>query len=554
MGRRLVLLALAAAALSLPATARAAIPLAPCGETPGLQCGVVSVPVDRSGKTPGTIALHVEVLPAPTPVRGAMFLVAGGPGQGSAKAFNLGSRNSAAFMQAMLPGYTLVAFDNRGTGASGLISCPALQTTIASTVEEEAGLALDCAEIIGPKRIFYATRDHVEDVEDVRTALGLGRVGLFGVSYGTKLSLAYAAAHPGSVERLLLDSVVPPGLPDPLDRNVLREMPAALRAFCQGTTCRGATRDFAADVVALANRLESRPIRGRVIGPGGRTVSRRMNGEDLLSLLIDADLGPGLAAELPAAVHAALGGYIRPLLRLFDLDMRTSQLDAEDLSFGLNAATNCADGRFPWFPAAPASERPSAIAGAVAASPSGSFGPFGNWSSRLGTAFFCQLWPAPAGNTPLAAGPFPNVPMLAISGGFDLRTPTANAQSIVGQFPLGHLLVVPGVGHSVLTADYSFCSQRAVRNWILIGVVRASCPRVPSLVKVVGALPRSARRSPAATVGVVATAIHEAEATFLQVEFSSKAIAPAGLYGGRLALSSGGRSCSPATQWSRAFS
>ena len=67
-----------------------------------------------------------------------LFLIAGGPGQGSAKAYDLGSKDNADFMRAMLPGYTLVAFDNRGTGSSGLIDCPALQRTTNATVEEEA--------------------------------------------------------------------------------------------------------------------------------------------------------------------------------------------------------------------------------------------------------------------------------------------------------------------------------------------------------------------------------------------------------------------------------
>ena len=41
----------------------------------------VEVPLDRSGRVPGKVSLHVEVLPA-EPERGVMFLVAGGPGPG----------------------------------------------------------------------------------------------------------------------------------------------------------------------------------------------------------------------------------------------------------------------------------------------------------------------------------------------------------------------------------------------------------------------------------------------------------------------------------------
>jgi pimeloyl-ACP methyl ester carboxylesterase len=542
LGRRFLLGLLLAALLVVPSQARAAAPFTQC-QPNGLQCGTVDVPLDRSGRVGGTISLHVEVLPAQGNVRGVMFLVAGGPGQGSASSFNLGSADSAEFMRAMLPGYTLVAFDNRGTGDSGLIRCPALQAATTPSAEEGARLAGDCAAIIGPTREFYATRDHAEDVDAVRVALGVDRIALYGVSYGTKLALAYALAHPANVERLLLDSVVFPAFPDPFDRNVLRELPGTLRAFCSTGLCRAATKDYAGELVALANRLETRPIQGKVITPAGvKTV--RMNGEDLLVLLIDSDLSPGLAAELPAAVHAARSGSTRALLRLFDLDVRTSKLTAEDLSFGLNAATNCADGRFPWTPGTPPPQRRAVITAAIAGLPAGSLGPFGNWAARLGTAFFCEQWPTPSGNTPLGPGPLPNVPVLAVNGGYDLRTPTANAVSVVAQFPQGRLLVVPGVGHSVLTADFSYCSQRAVRSWILgtlVAPTQAACPRVPPLVKILSAFPRRpAKPTVKSTLAVATRAVREAQATWLQLLFSSAEFAPRGLYGGKLVSTKSG--------------
>src|SRR4029450_5891664 len=149
------------------------------------------------------------------------------------------------------------------------------------------------------------------------------------------------------------------------------------------------------------------------IAPNGKLKTIRLNGEELLSMLIDTDLSPGLAAEAPAALHASLRGNVRPLLRIYDMDLLTGELKAADLSFGLNAATNCADGLFPWDPSAPPSSRQTAINAAVNASPSGAFGPFGKWSARMGTAYYCEQWPSPSGRTPLGRGPLPNVPILA---------------------------------------------------------------------------------------------------------------------------------------------
>jgi pimeloyl-ACP methyl ester carboxylesterase len=542
LGRRLLLGLAVALVLAAPGQARAAISLSPCPQaTDGVQCGTVDVPLDRTGAVPGTIPLHVEVLPATGLPRGTMFLIAGGPGQGSAGAYALSSSAAAQEMQNMFPGYTLVAFDNRGTGKSGLINCPGLQTSSLTTIEQDAALARDCAAIIGPGRQFYATRDHAEDMESVRVALGVGRIGLFGVSYGTKLAVAYALAHPANVERIVLDSVVVPTYPDPFERNVLRAMPGTLTAFCAGGICRGATNDFAGDVAKLANRLEAHPAKGKVIAPNGKLRVLQMNGEELISMIIDADLSPGLAAEAPAAVHAALLGDARPLLRLYDLDLRTSALSAEDLSFGLYAATNCADGRFPFAPDTPPAARRAILDATIAAFPPGSVGPFGNWAARIGTAYFCEEWPTPTGNTPLGPGPLPNVPVLALNGGFDLRTPTANAVAVISAFPQGQLITVPGVGHSVSSADFSGCASDAIRRWIL-GTLQsfrqASCPRVPPVGKILGAFTRRpANATVKTTLTAAAKTVREAEATWLQIVLSSASFAPRGLYGGKLVLS-----------------
>jgi pimeloyl-ACP methyl ester carboxylesterase len=540
VGRRVVLALSVAAALFAPSQARAAIPLASCGAT-GVRCGTVVVPLDRSGQLPGSVSLHVEVLPAETQPVGAVFLIAGGPGQGSAGSFNLAQHASANEFRNAFPGYTLVAFDNRGTGKSGLIDCPAVQKALDVSAERERILARDCANQIGPRRQFYATRDHAEDIESVRTALGLGRIALYGVSYGTKLALAYALAHPATVDRLVLDSVVPPAYPDPFDRPVLQEMAGTLSTFCAGGRCRGATSSYAADVAAVANRLEAQPAKGTIVVPGGGRKTMRMNGEDLLGLIVDSDLNPGLAAELPAAVHAARGGYMRPLLRLFDLDLRSSVISVEDLSFGLNVATNCADGRFPWSPNTPVPARQGLWDAAVAAEPAGAFGPFGKWAALLGTASFCLAWPSPAGSTPLGPGPFPNVPLLALNGDYDLRTPVANAAAIVNQFPRGHLVVVPGVGHSVFTADFSQCAGNTIRQWIQGAVLprSAACPRVPPFVKAVTAFPRAARKTPAGTAIVVAKTVRESEGSWAFAVLSGSSFSPAGLYGGKVVPSSG---------------
>src|SRR3954447_13741342 len=449
---------------------------ATCGAASGVTCSDVVVPLDRTGRVAGSITLHVESLPAEGAERGVMMLVAGGPGQGSATVFNLSDKDSAELYRALFPGYRIVAFDNRGTGKSGLLVCSALQQSTAFAGQD--ALAAGCAASIGPARDFYSTHDHVDDTEAVRQALGVDKIAIWGTSYGTKLALAYALGYPTHVDRLLLDSVLPTEYPEPLEANVLHDMPLALSGFCSGGACKGVTSNFAGDVAAVANGLAAKPAKGTVRLPNGSTRSIRMDGLDMLALVVDSDLSPGLAALLPAATHAARAGNRAALLRLHYLDAGSETYSAESLSAGLNAATSCADGHFPWDATTPLNERAAKLAATIAALPAGSLGPFGTWAINLGTASFCLKWPTPAVPTPpLGAGPLPDVPVLALSGGYDMRTPTSSAAAVIRNFPHGHLLVVPAVGHSVVGADNSFCAIRAVRSWVTDGSVPATCQR-----------------------------------------------------------------------------
>src|SRR5471032_246192 len=311
----------------------------PCGKPTGVLCTEVVVPLDRSGIVPGTVSLHVEVVPAGGVPRGVMFLIAGGPGQGSAHVFGLGSDSALSLDRFLFPGYTLVAYDDRGTGASGLLDCPQLQ--IANTADSEQSAAAACAAALGPQRDFYSTAQNAEDLDAVRQALGFDKIALYGVSYGTKLAMAYALAHPDHVERLLLDSVVQPDLADSFGTNVLSTLPATLAAFCSDGGCRAATGNFPGDVAALANKLAASPLQGTVAEPNGRTKTIRVDGLELLSIILDADLNPGLAAELPAVIKAARVGNTQPLLRLADLHDGANQ-DTSSTSASRSTPRQCA--------------------------------------------------------------------------------------------------------------------------------------------------------------------------------------------------------------------
>jgi hypothetical protein len=296
-------------------------------------------------------------------------------------------------------------------------------------------------------------------------------------------------------------------------------------------------------VVTVANRLAAKPAQAKVLQPNGTKKTRRINGQALLYVVLEADLNPGVIAALPAAVHAARLGNIQPLLRLAELVTAGSVVPDEDLSSGLYAATVCRDGPFPWAPDTPIPDRPARLADAINALPAGSLGPFGKWAASTGNADFCLQWPVPAGGAALGAGPLPDVPVLAVSGGFDMRTPTSGATEVVALFPQARLLVVPGIGHSVLGADPSFCAQQAVHDWILGSQPATSCARPTPYLDVVpdypAAIPTRPKQtaSPARTLAIAKQALQDAEAMWLLTGPGQRV---AGVSSGRLIASDRG--------------
>src|SRR6266536_269832 len=95
----------------------------PCRTKPYAECARVDVPLDRSGRVPGTIGLHVERLRARDKATGAVFALAGGPGQSSAPLL----RDFSLDIPSALRTRDLIAIDQRGTGGSGLLRCPTVE-------------------------------------------------------------------------------------------------------------------------------------------------------------------------------------------------------------------------------------------------------------------------------------------------------------------------------------------------------------------------------------------------------------------------------------------
>src|SRR5215207_242355 len=279
-------LAAAAVALALPGPTWAAS-WRSCRVATGAECATLRVPLDRAGSRPGSVGLKLARLPSGAG-RPTLVYLSGGPG-------GAGIEEMLAVMPLvprLMDAYRVVGFDQRGTGGSGLLRCPELERD-PRLRSVSAGAA--CARRLGEARRLYTTPDSVEDMEALRAELGVERLTLFGISYGTELALAYARAHPDRVDRLILDSVVDPDDRDPFGLAGFRAMGPSLSGLCPGR-CRSVSADPAGDVATLAARLRAKPLRGRWFDRRGRSHSRSVGTTGLADLLYDSDYNPPLRA------------------------------------------------------------------------------------------------------------------------------------------------------------------------------------------------------------------------------------------------------------------
>ena len=348
--------------------------------------------------------------------------------------------------------FVVLGFDQRGTGRSGLIRCPEMQRD--GRVRSTAAAAR-CAARLGARRAFYTTPDSVEDIEAIRAALRVERLTLFGISYGTQLALEYARAHPEAVERLVLDSVVDPDDTDPFGLAGFRAMPHTLEALCPAD-CRGVSADPARDLARLTAALRAEPLRGPVYDAAGRGRTRTLTPTSIADLLYDADYAPQLRAAVPAAVRAALDhADPAPLLRLQELASPLAQPEPASAFSAGRYATVCEETPLPWDAATPPAERAAVARARAEALDPDAFAPFDAAVAFADEVELCLRWPAPFRPAPAAPGPYPDVPALLLQGEEDLRTPPSASAAVAARLPQAQRVVVPGVGHAVVAADFS---------------------------------------------------------------------------------------------------
>jgi pimeloyl-ACP methyl ester carboxylesterase len=419
----------------------------------------VTVPLDRSGKVAGKVKLKVMTLPARSgKPRGTLFAEAGGPGDGAIEYFTRRSDVLATVRR----DWNVVVVDQRGTGGSGLVSCTGLQTGASFADAVPA-----CAGQLGAAKSLYTTAASADDIDDVRSALGVKRISIYGLSYGTWLGQTYAKRHPGRLDKLILDSVVSPALQDdPFLTIAFKALPRALRATCAAGACKGVTADPWADLKALAAKVATASLTGTVIDDQGRPQSRDVSIPLVVNAFTNLDLNPGLRAQQPAAVRRAIDGDPNLLLRLVDAGNTSPSSPPARFSVGVNTATGCEEKGLPWDRTTPQAERLAEARRRLEKIPESVFVPVPRaLILAFGIPATCQYWPN-AKADPLERGKLPDVPTLLLNGTADLRTPLEAAREVAKTLPRSQLIAVPNVGHNTLASTFTDCARRALADFL----------------------------------------------------------------------------------------
>lgn len=300
------------------------------GLDPRQRCATLEVPLDYAHPGGRTIDIAVSRIPAekPSARRGALLLIAGGPG-GTSLADPSGKGQKLP--QDVRDAYDLIGFAPRGNAPSTAVGCgldhgdlalsklrpwPAPDGSVTENMTTARRVATACAAGGGELMRHISTKDNARDIDRIRAALGERRLSAWGVSYGTYVGAAYSEMFPRRTDRIVLDSN---DNPDPVraerawvaayEVGVEDNFPEFAKwASAPGNPYRLA--GTAAEVRPLFLRLAARLDREPLPWPGANP--EELNGNVLRQTMLDSLTDPGGHPALAKLIAAALKGTVPP--------------------------------------------------------------------------------------------------------------------------------------------------------------------------------------------------------------------------------------------------
>jgi pimeloyl-ACP methyl ester carboxylesterase len=483
--------------------------LKPCGVVAHAYCGHLARNWEPDDPAAGQVRVGFAFVPArdsSRPALGTYVPHEGGPGYSTTGT----GWSYAAMYGPLLKRHNLLLVDQRGTGRSEAIDCPDLQNLkIAYSVA-----ARRCGRSLGERSDDYTTVRSAGDLAAVIGKLELGKVDLYGDSYGSFFAQVFAGRHGDLLRSLVVDGTYPAYGETgwyPTQGPAMRS--SLVKACHRSPACRGHGPGAMTALRRVLHQVRRHPWHGISHDGDGKRMRVTVNAETLAMVAFSATYGPYFYDDLTAALRSALHGDRVPLLKLV-AEAEGGGTNAGPIraySEGLDAAVSCHD--YPQLydmtarPSVRLRQYQRALTRRTASRPK-TYGPFtireyagSDWQ----TLDWCTRWPeAPADNPARpprpTGGRYPDVPTLVLSGELDSITTPAEGAITARQFPRSKQIIVRNSFHVTAVGDTDGCAVRILRRFVRTPHQWPShrcAARVPP-IRALGVFPRTLRAVPPA--------------------------------------------------------
>jgi pimeloyl-ACP methyl ester carboxylesterase len=415
--------------------------------------GTLEVYESRAARRGRKISLHVVVLPAtgervvPDPI----FVLHGGPG---AAATQLASGWSQSPMRQERD---IVLVDQRGTGRSNplRVKLPGSDDNLQGYLDPIFRINVFRAARVELERVadlrFYTTPIAMDDLDDVRAALGYGQINLVGGSYGTRAALVYMRRHEKRVRTATLMGVAPISFINPLyhARSAQEGLERIFEECAADPIASKAFPRLEEKFHEVLARLEEKPARVTIAHPGsGKPATVTLDREAFCEALRIMMYYMRTNRKVPLLIYRAWEGDYEPFART---GVESNRSIRGILSFGMLMSVVGSE------------DIPRIEEEAIVRETQGTFLGDGRVRRQIAAS---KIWPR--GEVPDRYGEPVRVktPTLLISGTHDPVTPPRWGAEAARHLPNSLLLVVPAVHGS-----YGPAVERIKRDFLDRGTV-----------------------------------------------------------------------------------
>lgn len=414
--------------------------LRPC-EIPGVPPqafrGTFEVWENRAAQAGRKIGLNVVVVAATGKERApdALFYISGGPGDPATESAGM----VAAELASVRARRDFVFIDQRGSGGShplniDLYGPPTnLQSYLGDAFPVDAVRKARATLESDADLTLYTTPIAMDDLDEVRAALGYERIDLYGTSYGTRAAMIYMRSHPDRVRAVVMEGVDPVNDPVPLHfpKAAQRALDGIIEECSGDPSCHAAFPNLAGELTQVLDKLSSGPASARILHPvTGDVVTVTLSRNALIEALRYLMYNASTAGHIPSLIHEAAQGRFEALaeMALFGR-MRV----IGKIGMGMYLSIICAE------------DLPQIQPGEGEREAAGTY--LGEYALRQRRAA-CDCWaraPIPSSySEPVVS----DAPVLLLSGALDPVTPPSNGDEVAKHLKNSLHIVVPHGGHS----------------------------------------------------------------------------------------------------------